>query len=64
MRTTHTIIERIRITGRTDESTKAFDYCARHGYHVTRSGPRQINSMRYDTTRFVIIAEREKEAQP
>jgi len=40
---------------------RAFDYCARHGYRVIRSGPVRINAVAVDSSRIKIIAEREKE---
>ena len=55
-----TIIERVVITGSYTESTKALDYCIKHGYHVVQSGPRKISRHRYDPSRFRYVAEREK----
>lgn len=57
-------IERIVITGTYEESHQAFDYCARGDYRIIRSGPEQIGSMKYDASRFRIIAERDVEEQP
>lgn len=42
--------ERIVIIGPREDSQKAFDYCAKHRYHI---------AVRVDGSRFKIIAERE-----
>lgn len=47
------------ITGPREDSKKAFDYCFKRGYDIKRSGPKRINAVQIDTTRFKIIAERE-----
>lgn len=52
-------IERIVITGSREDSKKAFDYCFKRGYDIKRSGPKRINAVQIDTTRFKIVAERE-----
>lgn len=59
-------IERITITFANNEEDrgKAFKYCLDNDYRITRSGPRRIGSSHeYDTTKGVIIAEREERAR-
>lgn len=52
-------IRRIVITGKKEDFKKAFDYCHKNGYRVTRSGPYPINGgFEYDISRFKIIAEK------
>lgn len=64
MTITRRLIEHVRITGKMAESKKAFGYCEKHGYRVTRSGayrrPDRIGGP-VDIERFLITAEREKE---
>jgi len=54
----HKTIDRVRITGAMEESGKAVDYCYRHDYVVTRSGPKRVSIGKVDTSRFAITAER------
>jgi len=57
----HTYIERVTITGPNDDAhlKRAYAYCDKHGYHVTRSGPKRISLIKGDTSRFQLRAERE-----
>lgn len=56
-----TMVERIVLRGPMDESRQAFGYCEENGYRITRSGPRKLSIMQYDTSRYHIVAEREAE---
>ena len=68
----HTVLknlERVEITGLFAESEAAFEFCRKHNYHITRSGPAPTDTPhRYDVNTFLIIAEREtpqnKRVQP
>jgi hypothetical protein len=58
-------IERIQITGFFTESEAAFEFCRKHNYHITRSGPASTDTPhRYDVNSFLIIAEREAPPNP
>ena len=52
------IIERIVITGKSEDSYKAWNYVEKHNYTIKRSGPLITRDHLADTSRFKIIAER------
>jgi len=53
------IIERVIITGKQEDGSKAFAYCMNNGYRIVRSGPMQVSFAKYDTSKFKIVAERQ-----
>ena len=55
-------VEIITIEGHQSEVDRIFQYCNRNGYFITRSGPKQIDIMKYDTDKFLVVAERELDA--
>lgn len=64
MRVRRKQIERITITGSMKEVEKAYNYCSKHGFRLTYSGPKRLDALRVDVTRFKIVAEREKQNDP
>lgn len=54
-----TLIERVVLRGPMDDRRQAFKFCEDGGYRVARSGPRRVGTMKLDTSRYHIIAERE-----
>jgi len=52
-------ILRVSITGHDKDRRKAFDYCDKHGFRITRSGPMRLKGMYY-IDRFKIVAEKEE----
>ena len=58
MRVRKDIIQRVTITGKREEFAYASDWCYNRSYDMVVSGPMPIAKMRYDTTRFRIVAER------
>ena len=55
-----TLIERVRIGGPMREYDKALKWCIEHGYTTQSTGAKALQYC-YDTTRFLIVAEREVE---
>ena len=52
------LIERVRIGGPMEEYDEALIWCREHGYVTTRTGAKAVR-YRYDTSRFLIVAEKE-----
>ena len=61
IRKTKKLIERVRVTGPIGKMKTAIKKLYVDGYHVTRSGPKQLSLLSVDTTKFVVIAEKEIE---
>lgn len=51
--------ERIRLLGPSEEKNKMLEYCYSRGFCVVHGGPKRISAMRIDSTRYVVVAERE-----
>ena len=52
------LIKRMRIGGPMEEYDKALIWCWEHGYVTTMAGAKAVR-YRYDTSRFLIVAEKE-----
>lgn len=59
MRMKHTMIERVRITGKMTSKQEALDFCDANDFHVTSSGPLPVGKARIDPERFLVVAEKE-----
>ena len=55
-----TLIERVRIGGPMTEYDRALMWCWEHGYTTTRTGAKPL-AYHYNTSRFLIVAEKEVE---
>ena len=54
-------IERITLTGKMEESYKAFEYCRKYNFDIRVSGPMPVAKHTVDPSRYRIVAEREIE---
>ena len=58
MKIRHQKLDRVTITGSRPEIQKAYTYCEKHDYRITRAGPLRISVRNVDLPRFKIIAEK------
>jgi len=60
MQTQAEAIERVVITGKIEDRSKARAYCSDNGFRIVHDTPRVISPIRVDPNSFKIVAEKPK----